>query len=335
MWRPSSLMSSLRARLAGSMLAVFVLALATAASLDRLVDFSTATPGGEAAQDAVVLALFSAVVIGLVWVVSLWSLRPLARAAEEAGRAGPAHPGARISPARLPAEIHPLVASVNAALDRMEQAYDAERRFTANAAHELRTPLSVLSLRVQQARDTGTADWPGISDDVRQMTRLVNQLLDLARKEQAGRAPAALSLVNVSRIAREAAAAALPLMEAAGRSLMVDLPDDLPVRGRPDDLRDMVLNLLDNAAKHGAGSVALTGGVEGHLCVLRVADEGPGVPPDLREAVFERFAKAAASSSGSGLGLAIVREVARGHGGDVVIEDGAGCRVRVVLPRAS
>jgi two-component system sensor histidine kinase QseC len=329
-------LGSLRVRLAAAMLMVLVLALGASSLLDRLWQTTAVPADAEPYQDATVLAIFSVVVIALVWMVSLWSLRPVARAAREAGEAGPAHPGARISAAGLPTEIRPLVASVNAALDRMEAAYDAERRFTVNAAHELRTPLAVLSLRLQQAQVAGEADWPGITADLRHMTRLVSQLLDLARKEQAGReAPAGkLPVLNLSRIAREAAAAALPLAEAANRQLHVDLPDDLPIRGRADDMRDAVLNLLDNAIKHGAGDISLSAGRSGAGCHLDVADQGGGPPPALREFLFERFRKAEAGTDGSGLGLAIVREVARGHGGEARFVAGGNCVIRIELPEA-
>jgi two-component system sensor histidine kinase QseC len=327
-------LGSLRVRLAAAMLTLLVLALAASSLLDRLWQTSAVPAEAEPYQDAIVLAVFSAVVIALVWIVSLWSLRPLAQAAREAGEAGPAHPGARISATDLPTEIRPLVASVNAALDRMEAAYDAERRFTANAAHELRTPLSVLSLRLQQAQTSGAADWPGITADLRHMTRLVGQLLDLARKEQAGRAEPAggLPVLNLSRVAREAAAAALPLAEAANRRLAVHLPADLPVRGRADDLRDAVLNLLDNAIKHGTGDIFLSAGRSGAGLHLDVADAGEGPPAALRELLFERFRKAQASPGGTGLGLAIVREVARGHGGDASFLPTPTCTIRLQLP---
>jgi signal transduction histidine kinase len=327
---------SLRLRLAGAMVLVLVLALGASGLLDRLVQTTALPADREATQDGIVLAAFSAVVLALIWLVSQWSLRPLNQAVQEAGAVGPAHPEARISAQLLPTEIRPLAASVNAALDRMQAAYDAERRFTANAAHELRTPLSVLSLRLQRAQATGNADWPGITEDVGHMARLVNQLLDLARKEQAGRADpaAAAPLVNLSRIAREAAASALPLAEDAGRTLQVDLPDDLKLRGRADDLRDMVLNVLDNALKHGHGAVSLRGGQAPAGIWLEIQDEGPGVAPALREVMFERFRKAASGSQGSGLGLAIVREVARSHGGDAVMQSASTCTVRISLPRS-
>jgi two-component system sensor histidine kinase QseC len=325
---------SLRVRLVAAMLLVFVLALAASSALDRIDIVRAVSPEDEPYQDGVVLGCFSLALVVLIWVVSQWSLRPLSLASAEAAQAGPQNPGMRLTALRLPTEVRPLADAMNGALDRMEAAYQAERRFTSDAAHELRTPLSVLSLRLQRARIEGHLDWDAIDVDVRHMTHLVNRLLDLARKEQAGRDPVAPP-ANLARSAREAAAMIAPLAEQAGRSLEVDLPDHLPVLGRADDLRDLVLNLLDNALAHGRGVITLRGGGGKASSWLEIADEGPGVPPALREAVFGRFRKEKASSPGTGLGLSIVREVAESHGGQAYFTAGAQCTVRVELPGAS
>jgi two-component system sensor histidine kinase TctE len=269
----------------------------------------------------------------LIWMISGWSLRPIARKSREAALVGPGRPDIRISLDGLPREIQPLVEAVNGALDRLSSAYSTERRLTANAAHELRTPLAVLNLRLQRARLTGTIDWPVVEGELGQMTRLVNQLLDLARKEAVSRegdieqAP----VVNLSRTVREAAAMVVPLMEAQERPLIVDVPDVVLLRGSADDLRDMIRNLLDNALIHGRGTVIARihhgeGGV-----TIEVIDEGPGVPSGQEEVVFERFRKLNAESPGSGLGLAIVRQVARTHVGDARFVAGRG-HVVLTLP---
>jgi len=140
--------------------------------------------------------------------------------------------------------------------------------------------------------------------------------------------------VNFSRVAREAAAMITPLAEQAGRMLHVDLPASMPVRGRADDLRDAVMNLLDNALTHGAGTIELRGLCRDGRCLVEVRDEGEGVPADLREAIFGRFRKANANSPGTGLGLAIVREVAESHQGRARFLAEACCAVRLDLPEA-
>ena len=287
-------------------------------------------------QDLAALLPSSILVLILAWTVSLWSLRPLLRASLEASLIGPRAPQARIAPERLPAEIAPLVRAMNGALDRLAHAFENERRFTADAAHELRTPIAALRLRLQNARVEGLCDWNAIDADCAALNRLVNQLLDLARKDRTTTAPPAVLVSNVARVGREAALAVLPLIEAAGRRFVVDLPDTLAVTGDPDDLRDMIRNLLENALVHGTGCISLdaelhSGGAT-ECVVVAVADEGPGVAPSLRDAVFERFRKGSSRNEGCGLGLAIARAVAEAHGGSIRFADGPACRIEVELP---
>lgn len=294
----------------------------------------------EDSEHLLVLVPFALAALALIWGISGWSLRPVARASRDAATVGPTTPGMRIASEGLPREIRPLVEAVNGALDRLTQAYAAERRLTADAAHELRTPLAVLALRLQRAQLSGIVDWPAVERELGQMRRLVDQLMDLARKEALSRQRNVIDLpvLNLSRVVREAAAMTVPLVEAQGRSLHVDVPDLVPVRGRADDLRDMVRNLLDNALIHGRGAVA----VRVHETVepsqprltIEVSDEGDGVPIGQEEKVFERFRKLDANAPGSGLGLAIVRQVAHSHGGEVRFLSGRGCIV-VSLPRLS
>jgi two-component system sensor histidine kinase QseC len=290
----------------------------------------------EESAHALILIPFALLGLGLIWIISGWSLRPIARASREAASVGPGRPDLRIAPTGLPTEIWPLVEAVNGALDRLSRAYATERRLTADAAHELRTPLAVLNLRLQRAQLTGIVEWPAVERELRQMGTLVNQLLDLARKEalSSERRTEELPVVNLSRLVREAAALVLPLIEAQGRRLEVEVPDAIQMRGRPDDLRDMVRNLLDNSLIHGRGTVrarieAASGNPD--LLVIEVRDEGMGVPLGQEESVFQRFYKLHAETSGSGLGLAIVRHVARSHGGDAHFLPGLGCVV-VHLP---
>ena len=283
-----------------------------------------------------VLIIFAVLALALIWLIIGWSLRPIERASSEAARVGPRRPDLRISSGGLPREVQPLVEAVNGALERLSRAYAVERRLTADAAHELRTPLAVLNLRLQRARLTGTTDWPAVERELAQMGRLVDQLIDLARKESLSheRQGAELPTVNLSRLVREAAAQVLPLMEAQGRPLEVDVPDVVPLRGRAEDLRDMVRNLLDNALVHGQGAVTariLPPASGSGAITIEVADGGPGVPAGQEESIFERFHRLSPQTPGSGLGLAIVRQVARSHGGDARFLPGEG-RVAVQLP---
>jgi two-component system sensor histidine kinase QseC len=291
----------------------------------------------EGSEQLTLIVPFALLGLALIWLISGWSLRPIERASREAARVGPQRPDMRISAGGLPREIQPLVEAVNGALDRLSRAYAAERRLTTDAAHELRTPLAVLNLRLQRARLTGSTDWSAIERELAQMGRLVDQLLDLARKESLSRERSAEEqpLINLSRIVREAAAMVLPLAESRGRELDVDVPESIHVRGNSEDLRDMVRNLLENAVMHGRGRV--TARIESAqkargLVAIEVSDEGPGVPTGQEEAVFQRFRRLNVEIPGSGLGLAIVRHVARSHGGDAHFVPGSG---RVVVHLAA
>ena len=284
-----------------------------------------------------VLVPFVLASVPLAWLISGWSLRPLRRASQEAAQIGPANPNARISTAGIPREIYPLVVAANGALERLADAYEAERRLTADAAHQLRTPVSVLDLRLQRARAEGRVDWPTIGVEMAQLRRLVDQLMRLARRDNAAKEPeAGRSALNLSRVAREAAAMMVPIAEQAGRALIVDAPNDVILYGRVDDLRDLITNLLDNALVHGKGSIEVSvrppSDATGRDIWIDVTDEGAGVASELRETVFERFSKAVSTSPGAGLGLAIVRQIARSHGGDVHFVSHATCCIRVAIP---
>ena len=262
------------------------------------------------------------VALATIWLVGSWSLRPLERASREAAAVGPANPTARVSIDGLPDEVLPLVAAVNGAMDRLSQAYEAERRLTADAAHELRTPLAVLDLRLQRAQLEGGIDWSAIRRDFEHLHRVVAQLLDLARMESAAYALPDPQPVNLPRIVREATAMVLPLADDAGREIeiAIDAGSPISIMGYAADLRNMVRNLLDNALSHGKGKITVRLTAPARIdadqpLVLQVTDEGGGVPEELRDSVFDRFRKGKTSSTGAGLGLAIVRHVARVHGG--------------------
>lgn len=290
------------------------------------------------ARPLFILAPFVLLAFALIVLVINRTLRPLERASSEAARIGPASSVARVSPAGLPSEIIPLVKAFNGALDRLHKAYHFEKQLTADAAHELRTPLAVLRMRLERARlSTETQlDWEAVSRDFAQIDRLTAQLLDLARKEQVG-TPERKSEVNMSRVAREAAALLLPMVERADRSLTVVAPEPVVIaHGVEDDLRDMLRNLIENALIHGKGAITVTvervGRRDRDYATITVEDEGGGVPESIRELVFERFRKGDASTRGAGLGLAIVRHVAGKHGGTAEFQAGPQSCVRITLP---
>lgn len=292
-------------------------------------------------QDATPLPVvipFVLLAFALIVIVMNRTLRPLQRASAEASAIGPASTVARVNSRDLPSEIFPLVIAFNGALDRLSQAYQAEKRLTADAAHELRTPLAVLRMRLERARLSGDGplDWPAIQRDFRQIDRLIAQLLDLARKEQGGlvdRKPK----VNLSRVAREASALMLPLVEDTGRSLTIEEVDTVFIaHAAEDDLRDMLRNLIENALIHGKGTITVTVSQtldhDRNCASVTVNDKGPGMAEVLRRTAFERFRKGDASMPGAGLGLAIVLQVAESHGGKVEFCDDEGFGVRIIFP---
>jgi two-component system sensor histidine kinase TctE len=277
--------------------------------------------------------------IPTIWYIIGWNLRSIRRASDQAAAIGPLSNDTRIIRDDLPSEIMPLVEAFNGALDRLAMAYNLERQLTADAAHELRTPIAVLDLRLQRGRLTGHIDWPAITREMGQLRRLLDQMLDLARKESNDYPE--LEIVRLPRLVRETTAMVLPMAEEKGRDITVDARDELMVFGSPDNLKDMLRNLLENALFHGTGSIKVMLGTgissDGgdNSVVMEVTDEGAGVPLAKRDLVFERFSKAEQGSPGAGLGLAIVRQVARMHGGTVsFVPVSSGCCVRVVLPRA-
>jgi two-component system sensor histidine kinase TctE len=276
--------------------------------------------------------------IPMIWYIIGWNLRPLRRVSEQAAAIGPLSNNTRIITDDLPTEIMPLVEAFNGALDRLAVAYHSERRLTADAAHELRTPIAVLNLRLQRGQLSGQVDWAAITREMGHLRRLLDQMLDLARKDRIDFADR--EIVRLPRLIRETTAMLLPMAKENDREITVDAREELMVSGSSDNLRDMVRNLLENALFHGAGSIRVMlrteAGSDGgdNSVVLEVTDEGDGIPLAKSELVFERFSKAVQGSPGAGLGLAIVRQVVRMHGGTVsFVPVSSGCCVRVVLPR--
>lgn len=218
-------------------------------------------------------------------------------------------------------ELGALARNLNAMLGRLSALVTAARRFTADAAHDLRTPLAVLRGEVDLAlrRERTPAEYretlTRLRADLAGLSRLADDLLTLARLEGQGRdAGASAPPVPLSEVLALPLRTAGPLAAARGHRLRADVPPGLWVSGDPALLSRALLNLLVNAVTHG-GHTHLTAERRGGWLCLRVRDDGPGVPPELRgDALFARFARGAASE-GSGLGVAIAREVARVHGG--------------------
>jgi signal transduction histidine kinase len=270
-----------------------------------------------------VFPVVSAVVLAVtVWTIRT-SLKPVRAASDNAARIAPGDTSVRLPTAGLPAELVPLVAAVNAALDRLEKGFDAQRQFTANAAHELRTPLAILTGGLETLPPSWQVE--RLKEDAERMNRLVAQLLRVARLDAQ---PMDLGqTVDLGRIAGEVVERLAPWAARSGRSLAFEPADrPTPVRGDPDALGDAIRNLVENAIAHSPEGEEVTVQVEDKGSVS-VIDRGPGVPADLKDRIFERFWRSRerrGSGGGAGLGLSIVSEIARAHGGRVSVADAPG-----------
>lgn len=276
-------------------------------------------------------------VAALVWWLIGVSLAPLSRVASAAGTRDAGALSA-LPTTGLPGEVAPLVDAFNGLLARLATAFDAQRSFVADAAHELRTPLTALKLQLGLLRDSA----PGPEQDgaiarlrggIDRAVHLVEQLLALARAEPG--ASTAEQALDLADIARQAVADLQPLADKAGIALTLDAPEPLPLRGDPQALRSAVRNLVDNAVKYGARTVQVAALRSGHAPLLRVDDDGPGIPLAARERVFDRFQRGESSGTeGSGLGLAIVRAAARQQGASVGLGSSplGGLRAEIAWP---
>ena len=243
--------------------------------------------------------------------MGIWAIRsglaPLRALSTEISRVRPGSRPACLAGRAFPGEVVPLVATLDEAFARLHTAYEAQRHFAANAAHELRTPLAILQSgleRLPQSKETRS-----LREDTARLSRIVAQLLELARIESG---PATISgSVELKGLVADVAAAMGPL--AYGRNVNVGLQSQVSainVRGTMGLVEAIVRNLLENAILYTrpGSEVALSLSPSG---VLTIDDRGPGIPPEERTRIFDRFWRGSgAGANGSGLGLAIVKEVA-------------------------
>jgi signal transduction histidine kinase len=274
----------------------------------------------------------------LIWLIVGEGLRPLNEIAGAIRRreAGTLEP---LPEAGLPEEVAPMVSELNALLGRLREALERQKRFTADAAHELRSPLTALQLQLdmlararspEESRDALEALRAGM----KRAGRLVEQMLTMARLEPQ-RESAKLADVALDALAAEVAGELEPLAEARKQELRLERLEPTSVHGDAQALHALVRNLVDNAIRYTppGGVVRLSAFADDGRAALLVEDSGPGIPGAERARVFDRFYRVPGSSAeGSGLGLAIVRQVAEAHGAEVMLdegEEGRGLRVTV------
>jgi signal transduction histidine kinase len=215
----------------------------------------------------------------------------------------------------------PLVRAVNQALDRLEEGFRGQREFTADAAHELRTPLAILRTQVDMIDDRELAK--SLRDDIESMSRLVNQLLDIAELEtfviDEG------EVANLAAIATEIAGYIAPLALSQHKTVAVIGAEQMVrVRGNADALGRAIRNLVENALTHTAAGTTVEISIDA-AGELRVMDRGTGVPSAEREQIFQRFWRRDRRRAGSaGLGLAIVKRIVAMHGATIDVSDRPG-----------
>jgi two-component system, OmpR family, sensor kinase len=317
----------------------------------RLGTFQVALTEGAAKSVAAgvagALGAAGVVVVFLGSILSIWAARgalaPLTHMAADASAISLASPGKRMVYDGPPDELGMLAHSLNAMLERLEHAYAEQRRFVADASHELRTPVAIVRGNVELLRSGklgGVDALEGlemIDSESQRMSRLLDELLALARLESSMHT---FQPLEVRTILEEGAGRVRLLGD---RTIHVEGAAGLWTEGDPDLLDQALLNVLKNAFAHtvDGGTITLSCDADDSTVRLTVTDDGPGIPDDELARIFDRFYRAQgprpSDSGGAGLGLAIAQRLVDLHGGSMTAEnvEGAGARFTISLPRAA
>ncbi|MFF3073405.1 ATP-binding protein [Kitasatospora sp. NPDC057904] len=276
---------------------------------------------------------------GTVWWVVGRALRPVEQIRRTATAITAADLSQRVPEPGTDDEIGNLARTMNDMLTRLDDSAARQRRFAADASHELRSPLTAIrtGLEVGLAHPD-RAPWPDIASRAARQTErleaLISQLLALA-KADAGQLAARQQIVDLGALLTEIRATTV----VPNRKFEIAVPAQTTATGNPQDLSRLFRNLIDNAARYARTRVSVTARVEPDSVRVEISDDGPGIPAEDRERVFDRFVRLDASrgrnSGSTGLGLAIAREIATAHGATIVLTeaDGGGACAVVTLPR--
>lgn len=285
------------------------------------------------------LLIFAPVMAILIWILVGSGLRPVRRLEQEVTQrnVGALDP---VSEQRLPDEIAPLAHAINSLLAKLRHAFAVQRAFVADAAHELRSPLTALKIQLQvleRAPDENAkaAALKKLNDGVDRASHLIEQLLVAARTDATEVTPS-MQPVDLAETMRRAMADVFPLAESKRITLDFDAPDNLMIAADSDALKILMRNLLDNAVRYTpqGGAVKAKAARETAGITLVIDDSGPGIPAQDRQRVFERFVRGeTAAQKGSGLGLSIVKNIVDQHRGTITLSDSpfGGLRATVVF----
>jgi heavy metal sensor kinase len=274
------------------------------------------------------------------------ALDPIDRITRTAAHIGAEDLSRRLQLEERDDEVGRLAATFDDMLGRLEEAFQRQRRFTADVSHELRTPLTMISsqldVALERPRTAGeyASVLGAVREDAGRLSQLIGELLTLARAD-AGQEMLEREPLRLDELAREGAAAMAPLATARNVVLVYEPDGPVSVAGDQTRLTQLIVNLVDNGLKYTppGGRVTVSAGLEGDAAFLRVSDTGVGIPAEHLPQVFERFyrvdpARTRSVGDGSGLGLAISRWIARAHGGEIRVESapGRGTTFAVTLP---
>lgn len=261
--------------------------------------------------------------------------RQVVKVAHDVQEMDPTRTDVRLPAETLPTEVQPLAIAFNSALERVEQSYLLQKEFTADAAHELRTPLAVLEARLQSLPPSEDRDV--LRNDVKRMARIVSQLLDMAVLDQVR--PAHEEKTDLIAVSSALLAALGPEAIRKGQDLGLNTPDGVEsvfVSVREEDVWHMLRNLIENAIRHTPAGTQIDVVVTADG-TLTVQDNGPGIPEEIQPHIFQRFWRRSRSGSGAGLGMAIVQRVVTSSGGTITLRsaEGAGTAFIIHLPLAA